>query len=492
MIDMCDPALMFTIPRLAIISGLVLYQDGPLNPDNKPDAMSDMFRPFQTLLSKIKQLLLTLSRQEFSRLERALCSNDETPHGDQAQASLDTSPAVNNKQNCDNEKLSSKQNQPVQESVQTHQSQSLTSSQTLVSNMIVSTISSSSTMPEELLPDTPYQQLTHPVMTDLPASTVTPPSVAGETDRENDLRETVSVTVHCDVTQSEWLDGVRELESVIDDLQKLDQNNTESTASAREAVSPVSAEIYEDAQSYLSPSTSVNDFKDPVKKTCHNEPTTSRTIDQSETEQAIETDQSPSSVDKISAMTQTEDQLKVEEDCLDQSKYSTDSLLQSTSFQVDDDDEPLPISSDHFQHERSLAVNNEGTRLVSERGRERSRSLSRCSSECDSVCDSDDSSSYSSDCNDHTEVLLAIRAAQLANHKGIRSRFKNSAELNHKLFVCVAGVADQLQTNFAADLRHILRTVFTMHSTDDPEPAPSGKHSSSSARFQLRDRKSVV
>lgn len=33
----------------------------------------------------------------------------------------------------------------------------------------------------------------------------------------------------------------------------------------------------------------------------------------------------------------------------------------------------------------------------------------------------------------------------------------------HRLFVCIAGVADQLQTNFASDLRQILRSVFLMN-----------------------------
>lgn len=40
----------------------------------------------------------------------------------------------------------------------------------------------------------------------------------------------------------------------------------------------------------------------------------------------------------------------------------------------------------------------------------------------------------------------------------------------HRLFVCIAGVADQLQTNFASDLRNILKCVFLMNSsqaTDD-------------------------
>ena len=93
MIDDYDPALMFTIPRLAIIwyaiitvlllhkrfmvspnclrillqvlpndtykcvlyfSGLLIYPEGPLNPDMDPMNMSEMFRPFQTLLYKIR------------------------------------------------------------------------------------------------------------------------------------------------------------------------------------------------------------------------------------------------------------------------------------------------------------------------------------------------------------------------------------------------------------------------------------------------------
>jgi len=38
--------------------------------------------------------------------------------------------------------------------------------------------------------------------------------------------------------------------------------------------------------------------------------------------------------------------------------------------------------------------------------------------------------------------------------------------LVHRLFVCIAGVADQLQTNFAGDLRHILKCVFLMSASN--------------------------
>jgi len=46
-VDDCDPALMFTIPRLAIVSGLLIFPDGPLCLDKSPADISEMFRPFQ-------------------------------------------------------------------------------------------------------------------------------------------------------------------------------------------------------------------------------------------------------------------------------------------------------------------------------------------------------------------------------------------------------------------------------------------------------------
>lgn len=41
------------------------------------------------------------------------------------------------------------------------------------------------------------------------------------------------------------------------------------------------------------------------------------------------------------------------------------------------------------------------------------------------------------------------------------------------MFVCIAGVADQLQTNFAADLRQILRSVFLINCSQEEEDKPA-------------------
>lgn len=78
MVDNCDPALMFTIPRLAIVSGLLIFPDGPLCLDRTPSDMSEMFRPFRTLLHKIRELLWTLNNKELFALEKLLCSSEET------------------------------------------------------------------------------------------------------------------------------------------------------------------------------------------------------------------------------------------------------------------------------------------------------------------------------------------------------------------------------------------------------------------------------
>ncbi|XP_015199858.1 lateral signaling target protein 2 homolog isoform X2 [Lepisosteus oculatus] len=77
MIDDYEPALMFTIPRLAIVCGLVVYSEGPLNLDRKAEDMSELFRPFRTLLRKIRDLLQTLTEDELFTLERSLCISQD-------------------------------------------------------------------------------------------------------------------------------------------------------------------------------------------------------------------------------------------------------------------------------------------------------------------------------------------------------------------------------------------------------------------------------
>ncbi|XP_014470609.1 PREDICTED: lateral signaling target protein 2 homolog isoform X2 [Dinoponera quadriceps] len=97
------------------------------------------------------------------------------------------------------------------------------------------------------------------------------------------------------------------------------------------------------------------------------------------------------------------------------------------------------------------------------------------SSSCSSCCgdSSSETSEFHSDCQDDEEIALAMQAAEIANRNQIRAKFRSSEDLVHRLFVCIAGVADQLQTNFASDLRNILKCVFLMNSSQIIEDAES-------------------
>ncbi|XP_064017380.1 lateral signaling target protein 2 homolog [Pogoniulus pusillus] len=79
MIDGYEPLLMFTIPRLAIISGLLIYPEGPLSLERSPEQMSRVFSPFYNLLKKIRDLLHVLSAKELCLLERSLCTTETDP-----------------------------------------------------------------------------------------------------------------------------------------------------------------------------------------------------------------------------------------------------------------------------------------------------------------------------------------------------------------------------------------------------------------------------
>ena len=76
-VDAFDPALMFSIPRLAIVSGLVIYPSGPLNMDMPAEQLSEMFRPFRSILIKVREYLRNLNETELYYLERLLCTNEE-------------------------------------------------------------------------------------------------------------------------------------------------------------------------------------------------------------------------------------------------------------------------------------------------------------------------------------------------------------------------------------------------------------------------------
>ncbi|CAI2356924.1 unnamed protein product [Caenorhabditis sp. 36 PRJEB53466] len=76
LIDYCDPSVMIAIPRLGIVWGLLIYSKGALNVDIPAENLSEMFRPFYSLLVKIRNLLRILTPQELTKLETVLCKGE--------------------------------------------------------------------------------------------------------------------------------------------------------------------------------------------------------------------------------------------------------------------------------------------------------------------------------------------------------------------------------------------------------------------------------
>ncbi|CAI5455922.1 unnamed protein product [Caenorhabditis angaria] len=78
LIDYCDPSVMIAIPRLGIVWGLLLYSQGALNVDGPQENLSEMFRPFFSLLVKIRNLLKILTKEELTKLETVLCKGESS------------------------------------------------------------------------------------------------------------------------------------------------------------------------------------------------------------------------------------------------------------------------------------------------------------------------------------------------------------------------------------------------------------------------------
>ncbi|XP_065827912.1 lateral signaling target protein 2 homolog [Oscarella lobularis] len=76
MIDYYDPMLMFAIPRLAVVCGLVVFPDGPLNLDRKLSEIPICFQFQLGFLARIRELLRCLTSDELTELEKALCSSE--------------------------------------------------------------------------------------------------------------------------------------------------------------------------------------------------------------------------------------------------------------------------------------------------------------------------------------------------------------------------------------------------------------------------------
>ncbi|XP_044260993.1 lateral signaling target protein 2 homolog [Tribolium madens] len=329
MVDDCDPALMFTIPRLAIVSGLLIFPSGPLCVDKPIEEMSNMFRPFRTLLHKIRELLWTLNKRELYMLEKLL---------------------------CDNEQISD-----------------------------VKSFSDS---------DFHYDFIDQ-FYSDLHREE---PGFIETTPKSPPLKEKPIV------------------------YPKVETPDTPSTSG------------------YLIPNSIAHDI-----------------VVASIADSAPQPGDSPpdhDSLEVISVAAATLSSILIESPSDSGVCTENTSLDRSPSLDCQCGGSGCKC--------RKSSPRKKGKKKEFTPGTSKLPTLPRKRQEDDtSSVGSSDTSSFNS--NDDEEIALAMQAAQIAE---VRSKYRSSEDLIHRLFVCIAGVADQLQTNFASDLRNILKSVFLMNTSD--------------------------
>ncbi|XP_017780083.1 PREDICTED: lateral signaling target protein 2 homolog [Nicrophorus vespilloides] len=361
-VDDCDPALMFTIPRLAIVSGLLVFPNGPLCIDKPVEEMSEMFRPFRTLLLRIRELLWTLNKCELYNLEKILCDNEETTSGAGGMR-LDTSAKI---------------------------------SEDFVARFY-------SNYPNATMDN--RQQLPH------------------------------SQHHHQQLQQQ---DNVDEIEQMFSDYESATATNHHHHAASTSGGYFIPNTVQHDAIV-----ASMASSKDAVER--------------------------PDSLPD-------HDSLQVISDAA----ATLSTILNTKETRVggkpeSPDDSGICTENTSLDRSPSLEMNRcecPSTSKDAKRMRKMKQLQQQCEEDSSSLGSTDTTSSFNSTCADDEEIAMALQAAEYANRNEVRAKFRSSADLIHRLYVCIAGVADQLQTNFASDLRNILKAVFLMNASPEPVAAP--------------------
>ncbi|KAM9661322.1 lateral signaling target protein 2 homolog isoform 4-T4 [Morphnus guianensis] len=585
MIDDYEPALMFTIPRLAIVCGLVVYSEGPLNLDHKPEDMSELFRPFHTLLRKIRDLLQTLTEDELHTLERNLCISQDVDFPVRADPEVPSVITPGITATLPAKELSAKAENTEAE------------------------LACSMQYDEQELEQ--LNRMVHRVGDEM-SSLLSPPSICQSPAHRPSLRNSSSTEAsptrhHLDNLTDEEdrvffmddLDGAGEalagLDSVSDTFAWVNNpcHDSKQNLQYRDALLYENGHqteetlLLKDAETDLSNNNNIEDSKQmsgiSVQNSCSclEGPDSQLYLngwdayaDDAETAEVIAhrtggmkisatvifNPKSPSSSESpvttpeaaISCVPGSANPLANEEedeshklsiaatnclinscvccgscedsredsveglktkhsaggvvnasytlvkskemdhvDNLDNSVPAQETLKPETSALLAERDfgreeQKLPVSSKCLAHSSGSQVGAENDsqgeaesisnqqkkwekRKLGEKKLDNSEDASSERTAKEDVKSRSSSSLMTSSCSsddiDQEEIQLALQAAKIATREKIRSRFHGSNDLIHRLFVCISGVADQLQTNYASDLRSILKTLFEVMAT---------------------------
>ncbi|XP_032636963.1 lateral signaling target protein 2 homolog isoform X2 [Chelonoidis abingdonii] len=586
MIDDYEPALMFTIPRLAIVCGLVVYSEGPLNLDRKPEDMSELFRPFHTLLRKIRDLLQTLTDDELHTLECNLCISQDVDFPVRTDPEVPTVSTTALAATLPAEELSAKAENTEAELACSMQYDAQELEQL---NRMVHRVGDE--MSSLLSPPSVSQSPAHRPGIRNGSSTEASPNRqhldnlideeervffmddldgAGEAlaglDSANDTFAWVNNPCHNSKQsvqhreplvydnghQTEETLLLREIESDLSNNNNIEDGKLMTCISIQNSCSCLEGpdsqlylsgwDTYADAETAemiahrtggmkisatvifnpKSPATSESPVTTPeVAISCV--PGSSDSLaDEEESEShklsiaatnclinscvccgsredsrednivGLKTRHSPGKVinasyslvkskekdhiDKLDSAVSAQEALKTEtspallaerDSGREEQKLSNSSkcLAHSSGSQLGAENGSqveVEISNQQKKWEKRRQSSQKQSENNEESSSERMakddiKSRASSSSLMTSSCSSDDI--------DQEEIQLALQAAKIATREKIRSRFHGSNDLIHRLFVCISGVADQLQTNYASDLRSILKTLFEVMAT---------------------------
>ncbi|KAK5644585.1 hypothetical protein RI129_005885 [Pyrocoelia pectoralis] len=401
MIDDCDPALMFTIPRLAIVSGLLIFPNGPLCIDKPLEEISEMFRPFRTLLLKIRELLWTLNKKELYMLEKLLCDNEQ----------------ISDLKSVSDLDMHSDLDDFINQFYSDYPSckDFMCTFYTVTLNNGESVEEKNNLAPKVPLPDPNVD--TALTISKESVDNNEPASTSGYTTSEI-LEESSSIDSQADHDSLETISvAAATLSSIL-----ATEAPTDTEAKKPDVESPSDSGICTETTS-LDRSPSLDVFEEKscgcIKK---------------------------SSVSRIPCQCSNTPE-----------RVDLQSNKKKITYQGQVDFSPGTSGS-------VPKITRKSSKLVSIPKR-------AIPNDVDASEGSSDTSSFNSNCADDEEIALALQAAEIASRNEIRAKFRSSEDLLHRLFVCIAGVADQLQTNFANDLRNILKAVFLMNTYDAHETA---------------------
>ncbi|XP_055549776.1 lateral signaling target protein 2 homolog isoform X2 [Wyeomyia smithii] len=456
-VDAYDPALMFSIPRLAIVAGLVIFREGPLNMDQPADNISEMFRPFRKLLIKMRDLLRTLTKHELHQLEKLLCTNEEISLKDQLI--------------CDENGNDNNQASPQGDEV------------VIVTTNVNSNNSRNSGIEDEDEDSSFYGgrpvDSSNQILERVGNETIISDDddEVDEDDDEEDALKDGLVTSDC---ASGYLIPNTNFGNL---LQTNEAPLTDSFIATDEELKPG-----------VSPNTRIEQIlsESNQKLVDSGLGTANSSLDHSpelDTERSVTQNTSESSSSEEGEVDEYERQEDDDEDsgnslCSITYRVGSTTVTGTTANPGTSENSTMKLSGEkHHRYRRHRAGSITSGRKHYSKNKKHAEACGTVKH--DSVvanqrepsvyssCDTSPSSGSQSECGSSSsstsrggdgsqEAAIAIRAAG-------RIKFKTTENLLHRLFVCIAGVADQLQTNFAADLRQMLKSVFVINSSP-PEP----------------------